>query len=359
MNNASHVASKQKAFDLLTELARFASDQRVSLNDPTVIEQFFAHSEPRLREALADKILMHGARTERLFEAMVRSLGQCRLLKREDVGQVYGAENMRAPDFRVVLTDGTQWLIEVKNSRSEEPFKQQLRLSAEYMASINAYAIAVGAPVKLAVYWSLWKIWTLVSPERFQLPDGSLQLSMQEATIANELGSLGDVIIMTKPPLRLFFEASRELPRTIDKDGMVKLVIGASRVFIGGVELTQSDDRRLAELFLSFGEWVMEGPFAVGQGDELDGVEFVLSPEEPSNQGWEGIGTASRMFSRYYAAQTVDGDNQIVQLNGKPVPEWFAPLAEWDFKASDLPLLLLRQSRPDAADATREEGHGT
>jgi hypothetical protein len=196
--------TRAQGFDLLIELARFSSERSVPLNDPSIIDRFFADTGPRLKKALEDKALMHGARTESLFEALVTSLGQFRLLKREDVGQVRATDNLRAPDFRVVLQDGTQWLIEVKNARSEEPFKQELRLSARYVASISSYCDAVGAPLRLAVYWSLWKVWTVVSPDRFRLPSGGLVVSMDEALLADELGRLGDFIIMTKPPLRLF-----------------------------------------------------------------------------------------------------------------------------------------------------------
>lgn len=81
-------------------------------------------------------------------------------------------------------------------------------------------------------------------------------------------------------------------------------------------------------------------------GGEFAGVEFVATPEEPSDQGWDGIGWASRIFSRYYAAQTIDGD-QVIQLHGEAAPEWFAPLSNWDFKNSKLPLLLARVQAPD------------
>ncbi len=106
-------------------------------------------------------------------------------------------------------------------------------------------------------------------------------------------------------------------------------------VYSGEVELTDLRDRKLAEVLLFYGEWSVEGPLAITEGGEFAGVEFVAMPEEPSDQGWDGIGWASRIFSRYYAAQTIDGD-QVIQLHGEAAPEWFAPLSDWDFKNSGL-----------------------
>ena len=108
-----------KAFNLLAIAATFAQEHNLSLNDPAFIERFLADAAPRLQTALADPTLIHGSRTERMFEAMVLSLGRFRLFKTEDIGRVHSATNYRAADFRIVLEDGKQWLIEVKNVRCE------------------------------------------------------------------------------------------------------------------------------------------------------------------------------------------------------------------------------------------------
>lgn len=202
-----------KAFDLLASLAAFARRNGIALNDPTLIDRFMADARPRLEAALSDSTLIHGSRTERLFEATVLTLGQFRMFKTEDVGRVHGAGTSRAPDFRAVLGDGEQWLIEVKNVRCRKPLRQRTSMSAAYLGSLQAYADMVGTPLKLAIFWSLWNIWTIVSPDRFRRPDGGLRISMQDAVMANEFGRLGEVIIMTRPPLRLVLDADRKMPR--------------------------------------------------------------------------------------------------------------------------------------------------
>jgi hypothetical protein len=73
-----------------------------------------------------------------------------------------------------------------------------------------------------------------------------------------------------------------------------------------------------------------------------------------SDQGWDGFGWASRIFSRFYAEQTINGD-QVIQLHGEAAPEWFAPLSDWDFKKSKLPLLLGRVQVSAPADGVLVE----
>ena len=331
-----------KAFDLLALVATFAQQHDLGLNDPALVERFLADAAPRLNTALADPTLIHGARTERMFEAMVLSLGRFRLFKTEDIGRVHSATSYRAADFRVVLDDGEQWLIEVKNVRCEDPEKQRTTMSATYFISLQAYADAVGVPLRLAIYWSRWNIWTVIAPKPFLRPDGGLRVTMMEAIMTNEFGRLGDVSICTKPPLRLVLSAATDKPRTLSAEGLAEFIIESAKVYTGDVELTDPRDRRLAEILFLYGEWSADGPFAVMGDDGFAGVEFVANPEEPSDQGFDGIGWASRIFTRYFATQTVDGD-QVIQLNGAAVPEWFAPLAAWDFKSSELPLWLLHQ----------------
>ncbi|MET4121750.1 hypothetical protein ABIB85_008223 [Bradyrhizobium sp. JR1.5] len=65
---------KTKAFDLLASVAAFAREHSIALNDLSLVERFMADTAPKLKEALADPTLIHGSRTERLFEATVLSL---------------------------------------------------------------------------------------------------------------------------------------------------------------------------------------------------------------------------------------------------------------------------------------------
>ena len=339
MTKGMPAQTQPKAFDLLASLAAFAQREGVALNDPTLIDRFMTDARPRLEMALSDAALIHGSRIERLFEATVLTLGRYRMLKTEDIGRVHGSGASRAPDFRVVLDDGAQWLVEVKNVRSDKPLRQRTSMSAAYLNSLQCYADMVGTPLRLAIFWSLWNIWTIIPPERFRRSDGGLRVTMQEAVMANEFGRLGEVIIMTRPPLRLVLDADRKMPRKLSPEGLAEFMIGAARMYSGDTELTDPRDRRLAQILFLFGDWTVGEPIARMDGVEIGGVEFVAQPEEPSDQGFDGIGWASRIFSRYYAAQTVDGD-QVIQLHGKAVPEWFAPLGAWDFKNSRLPLWL-------------------
>lgn len=345
--------SGKKDFDLLAVAAAFAKHKGVPLNDPAFVEVFLADAALRLKDVLSDNPLLYGTRTERLFEATVLSLGHYRLLKAEDNGRVHADDKLRAPDFRVVLNEGDQWLVEVKNVHCEDPMVQQTRLSAAYLASLRTYADAVGTPLRIAIYWSLWNMWTLFDPGRFIGADGAADIAMMDAVKVNEFGRLGDVSILTMHPLRLILEAPL-LGLDDGEENLVDALFAGARVFSQDIELSDPKDRHMAILLMLYGEWTMDGRPPAQREDGSVFVELVAEPEEPSESGQDGVGWASRIFSRFFATRTVE-EGQVVQINGDAVPEWFTPLGRWEFGTSKLPLVLLHQ-QPSELDRRSDEG---
>ena len=128
-------------------------------------------------------------------------------------------------------------------------------------------AIVLIIPLRIAIYWSRWALWTIISPDTFRRYDGGLSVRMMEALVVNEFVRLGEVSIATRPPLRLVLRADLEKPRTVNAAGEAHFVIGSVHIFSGDVELIDARDRRLAEILFFYGEWPAEGPFAVMEGD--------------------------------------------------------------------------------------------
>ena len=180
----------RKPFDLLGELAKFGLENKVSINDPQTIADFVSSAGVTLSRAISNPILLHGQRTESMFEAMLISLGRYSLLKAEDDGPVHPNGHYLTPDFRVVLEDGTQWLIEVKNVYIQDPDlsrQKQTFLKQTNREKLENYATATGGELKLAVYWARWGIWTLVSPGSLVDAEGNVTLDLGTGLRLNEL----------------------------------------------------------------------------------------------------------------------------------------------------------------------------
>jgi hypothetical protein len=328
----------KKPFDILAEFGKFGLERKLSLRDPLASSAFIAHVGEAIEQALADPILLHGQRVEAMFESLLVSLGDFKLLKAEDGSRLFPTERFRAPDFRAVLNDGVQWLIEVKNVYEVEPLHQRRRLfNKNYYDALAAYAAATKAELKVAVFWARWSIWTLISPDRLIGEDGGLELDMQTAMRVNELSRLGDRMIGTRSPLRLRILTDPERTSRIAVDGSVQVTIGGVQIFSNDSEVTDPVEQQIAWVFMQYGEWKERGPNAVIDGDHLLALEFLWEPEIETNQGFEVVGSLSRMFSRYYAMHTVN-DEAVVQLQAPLRPNWFAPLVLPSYQSQELPL---------------------
>jgi hypothetical protein len=64
-----------------------------------------------------------------------------------------------------------------------------------------------------------------------------------------------------------------------------------------------------------------------------------LTTLEQSPQGFDSVGSLSRIFARYYALHTMK-EGEVVQLRASARPGWFGPLVEND-ECGALPLWRL------------------
>ena len=277
-----------------------------------------------------------------MFEAMLVSLGTFSLLKAEDTGRIHPSESYQVPDFRVVLPDGGQWLIEVKNAYFENPVRQEGKfMTRAYRVKLENYAAATGGQLKLAIYWARWSIWTLVSPQRLTDANGDIKLDLKTALFNNELGYLGDRMVGTRSPLKLRLEADHASRQSLDSNGTIEFTIADVRVYSGDVEILDPSEKEIAWIFMRFGDWKECEPFPIFEENQLTAIEFQWKSKECTNKGLEPIGFLSRMFCRYYSEHTVV-NQEVTQLNAPLRPGWLAPLVSSDFESKGLALFRSR-----------------
>lgn len=332
----------RKPFDLLQEYARFGDEQSLSLRDPAAKAAFRAHVEDAVERAVADSALLRGQRAEAMFEAMVVALGRYQLIKPEDGPRLQARGSFRMPDFRIVLEDGANWLVEVKHVYGAQASRQRARLTRRYLDELEGYAAITGAQLKLAIYWAKWSIWTVVTPSRFRRVDGEMSIDMFTAMKANELGQLGDQMIGTRPPLKLMLEADPERTGPIDGDGRVKIVFRRATLSCDGQDIVDADELQIAWLLMRYGQWPVDGPLAEAAGTRLDAIEFIAAPEETTDQGFEMVGSLSRMFTRYFAEHTLD-EADVIRLRAPARPDFFEAFKRVRSPGDRLPLWRFTQ----------------
>jgi hypothetical protein len=124
-------------FDTFSLFAHHLQKAGLPLHQRSAQRRFLDAVKASTRAALASDTFVHEQRTEALFEMVVASLGAVRLLKKEDEGAVFHIlpHPVQPPDFRLILSDGSQALVEVKNHHQAEGFGPYVFRRAEYVAS--------------------------------------------------------------------------------------------------------------------------------------------------------------------------------------------------------------------------------
>ncbi len=186
----------------IRELASFCRKNKLALNDPKSLSLFFTSVKGSIDESLNSPILKYGKHVETMFEAMVVGFGKYRLLKIEDCGRVHPKDAFKIPDFRIILNDGSQWLIEVKNLYQKKPFEQHFQIREQDIFKMNRYAEEMRCELKIAIFWSRWGVWTLVAPSELTHVGNKFQVEFGRAVQINEMTTLGDVSIGTTPEFR-------------------------------------------------------------------------------------------------------------------------------------------------------------
>ena len=144
-------------------------------------------------------IMLHGRRVEAMFGYVSAALGQCALIKKEDCRPVFVKRmDIKIPDYRLVTAEGAQILVEVKNCHKKE-LHSHFTIRARDLDGLRAYASLVHVDLRLAIYWSQWKVWTLIAPGDLR-PKGSVWTTDFDGCMRqNQMAMLGDAMIGTTP----------------------------------------------------------------------------------------------------------------------------------------------------------------
>ncbi|MDB6155521.1 MAG: hypothetical protein JWL90_3974 [Chthoniobacteraceae bacterium] len=88
----------------------------MDLKDPITPDAFSNLIKKAFTDSSANPIVIHGLRVQAMFEHVAAGLGRTTLIKQEDAGEISASDvRLRPPDYRIVLNDGRQLLVEVKN----------------------------------------------------------------------------------------------------------------------------------------------------------------------------------------------------------------------------------------------------
>jgi hypothetical protein len=343
-------------FEAIRLFEMITRKQGLSLADTSSQEAFLKELSQSITQSKSNPIIIHGRRIESMFEHVAASLGKCVFIKREDTGEVCSTDaGIVPPDYRLVLDDGKEIFVEVKNCHKEDP-NYRYRMKATYVQALVGYARVFGRELLIAVFWSRWKKWTLIRSRDFVRKDGSPSISFGEAVCLNRMAMLGDMEIATTPPLALRIIADPSKPRRLNASGQVILTIGGVELYCNGQRIEDEYERRLAFYFMLFSRWSTDEPRAEIVNNELVHFEYISEPPERTpNQSFECLGSMSDMISQHYNELTTSGVT-VTRFSPSTEPGTLGVLIPLGYQGKHLPLWRFILS-PRGGEDIGSEGH--
>jgi Holliday junction resolvase len=303
---------KPTKFDALKVFAAWAQDNNVAMTDKKSIANFSEFIAESLKDSLSSEALLYGNRTQTMFEAVVANLGAVQLVKSEDSGDIYNVDStLEVPDTRVILHDGRNLLVEVKNCHMN--WQKPYRVKKTYLSGLVRYAELVGAELLIAIFWSQQQRRTLV-PASALVPNGEqMQIGFLEAFKANEMSNLGDNLIGCGFPVVIRGFSEKKNDRLICRGDKWKY-------FINSKEITGRNEQRLLFFIMIWGEWEMSCS-VVEEDAHKRIVDTTFMPMEELRGGGQNSGdgcvftdSLSTVLSRYWRHLTSDQDGKFESM---------------------------------------------
>lgn len=290
---------------------------------------------------------IRGLRAEELFVSVVAGIGSVILIKNEDCGDVYySGDKISVPDFRVVLSDGDQLLIEIKAVSNLLDENSKFKLSDSAVKKLKRYSNIVDLKLKVAIYWERMNLWTLNKFEAFvQGKEGeqNWSISLTRAMATSEMSLLGDCMILTTSPIRVRMYPCLNTKNTTSKPKLEVEIYSENRKLYGCAA-------QIAWKLIRYGEWIC----IENNGDVIDGnenkVEFIYVPAEfdgcyNGEHIQSRIGSLSSMICNAYlngASNTIhtNANDEILEpgVIGRFIPQDFVQMK------LDIPLVLFEMA---------------
>jgi hypothetical protein len=276
----------------------------------------------------------YGIRVENMFAYVAGALGKCTLIKQEDGSGLCLTENqnIKIPDFKIILKTNEMFFVEVKNCA-----KEKIVFTKNYIELLDKYANLHGNLLKIAIYWSNIKIWTLISPSWFIFFNQRCEITFDHALAMSEMTKLNDRMIGTKAPLKLRLVANKEKTSEIGEDGQCMFTISDTQLYCSNNLILDKIEKDIAFQLIMSGKWQEEYSAHIEE-NKICYMDYKYTPVEINHeQGFNLIAYLSSIISGRYDSTTIL-NGQVERLSPHQEPEQFEIFIPENYKGKVLPL---------------------
>lgn len=328
-------------FEALEVFSAFSREHDYKLHSAEDIDKFLAKFSESLKASITNPILLHGKRMEALFGQLAAGLGNCKMVKSEDAGEVISDDSeILLPDYRLILKDGRQIFIEVKNSSAPNPRSSYI-LQKKYVEKLIRYSEFNSVPLYFAIYYRCLRIWTLLPVSSLIELKGKYSTSPLHSLAKSEMSLLGDLMIGTKLPLTFELVVDENKDAHIDDHNQASFICGDIKMYCCEEEIEDLSEKNIAFFLMRYSRLDCSQPEAVmDDNGKLHSVRYTFnseSPEDEEKYGFTIIGNLSSMITEAFNEHTVY-EQQVTSITTKADPAVFSIEIPSDYKGQVLKL---------------------
>ncbi|EBC0774131.1 hypothetical protein CS696_12935 [Salmonella enterica] len=310
------------------------------------MERFTETVRDSLKAAQNNEILIFGKRVEKLFGHVAGALGECKLIKSEDAGETFTSptDEIIPPDYKLILNDGKQIFVEVKNCNMPNPMSLYT-LKKNYVEKIERYGELHKIPVYYAIFFRCMGHWVLLPISSLTEHRKTYTINFMTALAKSEMNMLGDVSIGIKPKLTFELVVDKTKDVSIDGESNASFTIGDVKIYCDNIEIVNSTEKDIAFYLMMFGRWNCSAPIAIMDKDELQCIQYRFTPDTPENeelaaeQGFHTIGSLSSMITLAFNQQTIY-KQRVTSIDARVEPSVFSARIPKGYKGEQLPLWI-------------------
>ena len=334
-------------FDTIELFSLIGKEKNYNLNNIEDIDNFTTDINKSLKENITPTLL-YGKRIEKTFAYVISSLGKCKIIKEEDSGEIFTNENIMIPDYRIILVDNSQFLVEVKNFNQKRP-DIDYKISTKDFDKYIHYSKIMGVPLYFSIYWSKLRMWTLVSSSKFVKNGNKMSLSFTDATMNNKMSSLfGDYMIATTPPLKIRMYADKSEDR-ITIGSNINFTIEKVEVYCNSILIKDKEEQSIVWNLIMFGRWIETNEVIFEKDSNLvNYIDFIYLPDEyDDTQPFAHVGDASEIITQQYFYSTSTKDGNIKSIYPFGFSNNYGTNIKMPYTKKDLPLWIFYISTKD------------
>ncbi|MEJ5137265.1 MULTISPECIES: hypothetical protein [Acinetobacter] len=340
MKKVKRNPQKFETFELFSILVE---ELGYNISDDDVVNKVCETIKEKIGDSAKNDAMLYGKRNEGLFSYIVRGLNKVKLIKQEDAGDAYTyiSEEVKIPDFRIIMNNDKQILVEVKNY-NDDP-RNDYTFKDNYFNSLKRYSNLTMTELYIAIYYRKLERFLLVHTDDFEKNDDGYTISISKALVNNRFGDLGDIKLATTAPLELHLKVTGIMSNDHKDYSEFDVTVNDVVIKCMNIEISNDLNKNIAYKLIWHGDWNDERVEYIFDNNKKNLTDIILSYyptgyKEDEAGEFHSITDLSSLLIKSFHGKTTE-NKKLKQLSYSGIPLDLNKVIPYNHNSEELPII--------------------